>query len=1188
MENEVKLKFNNEITNLDNLKEYEKTLTNIKKIIGKLPKNFNINTSEYEKQINNINNSLDTTNNKLNDIQKVSKVAFNYTALKTFLRGLKNITKEMSSLVKKASDYGEDINLFQVAFDYDPNYREAERFVNTMTEMYGLDEDWLTRTTGIFKQLSNAMKLSVEQGTKLSKIMTQMSLDISSLYNLDVSKGSSVLQSALAGQTRPIRGATGADITQATLQQTLNELGIDQTITNLSYAEKRLVIIISLTRQLQTSVNDMAKTIEQPANQTRIMREQWERLTRAVGNVFLPIVKKVLPYVNAILMVMTEILNIVARLFGYRKEDFNAVAGVADSVLDLEDGLDGASESAEKLKRGLRSFDKLNNITTPTSSSSGVGASGLGGIDPKIWSAFNDAYDSYFKKLSNVNMEATKIRDRIMEWLGFTKLIDEETKDVSFKFDHITGGTVLGALAVGGIIFIGIKKIVDMLKTIKGITGIFKGKSNVSDVASEVAETISGSSKISSATKKFEVPNVKTVLKGMADLAIIVGGVVVLVEAIGLLNRIPYWRQNITEGIDTLKEVFWGIASISPPLLGLSVAMGIMGSIGVSSFAKGLADFAIVVGGTTGVVTAIGALLSIPYFKDFAMTGTDMLIKVFQGLWDIAVPLLGFTGYLLLMGLATPAPIALGLAGFAIVVGGLTTVLVALGALKQIEGFDWIVNEGGIVLSTLGKTIGEFAGSIVAGFVGKSFEGLEDVGTHLTNFMINATPFFERIGKVDNSSTEAVKNLASCILMLTASDLINGITRWLTGDTTSFEKFGKDLEAFAPHFKNYSEQIKGIDNETVIASANSAKALAQFAKELPNEGGVLAFYLGDNTLVKFSSYLPAFGKNLKTYSNNVSSLDTSVVKNSAESAKSIAELAKNLPNEGGLLSFYVGDNTLDKFSSYLPVFGTNMKKFSDNIKGIDNNVVDNTTKSAKSIAELAKNLPNSGGIVSWFTGDNKLSDLGLDLSKFGGHFKDYYNKIKDISLDKINQVTNGLKEIINMFITVKNNNLMTTMNDFANSLKNVANQSKNYFESSFSWSNGNNIGYNFGSGFANGMVNAIKNKKFPILEVSMQDGTSMGKYNIRAYADGGLPPVGQIFVANDRGAELVGNIGGQSFVANQNQVVDLLDRKLADAGGGIQNATFVVQVGDEKIGEVMLNNLQKMAKSNGKPITIGV
>ena len=90
------------------------------------------------------------------------------------------------------------------------------------------------------------------------------------------------------------------------------------------------------------------------------------------------------------------------------------------------------------------------------------------------------------------------------------------------------------------------------------------------------------------------------------------------------------------------------------------------------------------------------------------------------------------------------------------------------------------------------------------------------------------------------------------------------------------------------------------------------------------------------------------------------------------------------------------------------------------------------------------------------------------------------------------------------------------------------------------------------------------------------------------FANGGLPPVGQLFVANERGAELVGNIGGQSFVANQNQVVDLLDRKIANANTGIQNATFVVQVGSEQIGKVVLTDLQKMAKSNGKPITIGV
>ena len=89
------------------------------------------------------------------------------------------------------------------------------------------------------------------------------------------------------------------------------------------------------------------------------------------------------------------------------------------------------------------------------------------------------------------------------------------------------------------------------------------------------------------------------------------------------------------------------------------------------------------------------------------------------------------------------------------------------------------------------------------------------------------------------------------------------------------------------------------------------------------------------------------------------------------------------------------------------------------------------------------------------------------------------------------------------------------------------------------------------------------------------------------YAQGGLPSVGQMFIANERGPELVGQIGGQSFVANQNQMMDIIDKKLQNAGGGIKNATFVVQVGNEQIGKVVINDLNKMAKSNGKPIVIG-
>lgn len=199
----------------------------------------------------------------------------------------------------------------------------------------------------------------------------------------------------------------------------------------------------------------------------RILSEQWERLSRAIGNLFMPVISTILPYLNAVLMVLTEIINIIAGLLGFDTGDFDYFGGVSDSVLDLEENLEGATESANKLKSGLRGFDKLNVITTPTSASSGSGAGT--GIDPDIMDAFNDAFDEYNSKLEDVQMKAVKIRDAIMEWLGFTKEIDEVTGDVSFKFDHITGGTVLGALAVGGTIFTGVKTIFSILSKITGL-----------------------------------------------------------------------------------------------------------------------------------------------------------------------------------------------------------------------------------------------------------------------------------------------------------------------------------------------------------------------------------------------------------------------------------------------------------------------------------------------------------------------------------------------------------------------------------------------------------------------------------------------------------------------------------------------------------------------------------------------
>ena len=508
---------------------------------------------------------------------------FNYAVVGEFVRGLKSAFTTIGKLTDKSAEYLENINLFQVAFN--GAYEEAEKFVNQMTEMYGLDESKITKTVGIFKQLSNAMKLSVEEGTKLSTLMTQMSLDISSLYNIDIERASSVLQSSLAGQTKPIRGATGADITESTLQTTLSDIGIDRYVGDLNYAEKRLLIIISLTQQLKESTDDFGRTIESPANQMRILNEQWERLNRAVGNVFLPILETVLPYLNAIVMVLTEIINMIATLIGYNQEDYNYLNGVSDSAIELEESLGGASAKAKELKQGLRGFDKLNVIKTP---SSGDAGSGAGGIDPDLMNAFNDAFDSYQSKLENVTMKATKIRDAIMEWLGFTKMIDEETGKVYFKFEKLTGGTVLGALAVGGAIYSGIYGIVNLLKKLgfgtlfagvgnlfktigkaTGITALFKA------IGDGMGAWLAGLGSVKEIFTVFIIPALKTVGTKLGGIGLIIGGLVSVVN--GIKDAFSGDLFNgITDALQGVALIVAGIGLFVNPLITL-IALAVAG-----------------------------------------------------------------------------------------------------------------------------------------------------------------------------------------------------------------------------------------------------------------------------------------------------------------------------------------------------------------------------------------------------------------------------------------------------------------------------------------------------------------------------------------------------------------------------------------------------------------------------------
>lgn len=532
MDNEVKIQFKNSITGEKKLEKYKETLTQINSVLSGLD----------TKKIQDLKSGANDTKDMAKDIKNMSEktnAAFNYTTVRAFTRGLQRLTQTIGGYINKSSAFYENLNLLRVAFD--GNTEEADKFVNKLSEMYGLDESWGYRTVGIFKQLANSMGIANEMGTKMSKTLTQLSIDVSSLYNIDTDRAVSILSSALAGQTKPAR-SIGGDITQQTLQMTLDKAGIDRSITQLSYAEKRLVIITTLLGQLKNATDDWGKTLDSPANQTRILSEQWERLTRALGNIFLPIVYKILPYVNGILMVLTEIAkiigNIMAKIFGFKPEDLDFGSGVGQDLDIFGEKADNATAKTEKLKKsvmGLRSFDKIINISTPKNNGSGAGA-GATGISSDILNMANKAMDSYNKKLKNVKLQATEIRDKIMEWLGFTKIVDEKTREVSFKFDHITSGTVLGGLAVGGVIFKGVHTIYKVLSKIGLLKfpkfgTIFTSLKGISSVATKLISGI-----------KFT---------SLAEGSIIIGGIIFSAKT---LQKTYKANEEFRKKVDNVKK----------------------------------------------------------------------------------------------------------------------------------------------------------------------------------------------------------------------------------------------------------------------------------------------------------------------------------------------------------------------------------------------------------------------------------------------------------------------------------------------------------------------------------------------------------------------------------------------------------------------------------------------------------
>ena len=216
----------------------------------------------------------------------------------------------------------------------------------------------------------------------------------------------------------------------------LAELGItDRTINQMSQAEKQILRYIATMKQARAAMGDFAETIESPANQLKILKQQIVEARVAWGNLFMGMYANILPYVNAILMVLKELAKSIANIFGIQARDYNTGLASTEEIYDgISEGAGNASKATKELKRQILGFDQINNLTTPSNKGSGTGSgSGIGGIDQRLL----DAIKGYDNLMDKVTMKATQIRDRWMEILGFKKKINPLTGEIYFEYQGL-------------------------------------------------------------------------------------------------------------------------------------------------------------------------------------------------------------------------------------------------------------------------------------------------------------------------------------------------------------------------------------------------------------------------------------------------------------------------------------------------------------------------------------------------------------------------------------------------------------------------------------------------------------------------------------------------------------------------------------------------------------------------------
>lgn len=409
---------------------------------------------------------------------------------------LQRAIKGLFGAIEKSMNFSETVNYFEVAmrkigddasrkwqeYGYDSAESYSKSFSKRLKELtskmtgfeidsdgnalltnqknLGLDPDKVMQYQAQYAQMADSIGMTEEAALNTSKALTMLGTDWASLRNISFDQAWEKFASALAGQSRAVR-ALGIDITQATLQEYAYKYGIEAKVSEMNQATKAQLRLLAIIDQSKVAFGDLANTIQSPANQLRMLQQNFSNLARIIGNLFLPVIAKVLPYINGMVIALQRLFQWIGNLLGVKFSNINtSIGGMSDSIADIgeEDGIDNisnsandasdaigkANESAKKLKKTILGFDELNVLndnsndyssnTGKTQSSSNIPS--IGG-SPLLDSAIADALAEYEKAwndaFSKMENKASEFADKISD--SFKKIWDtaEPTREALKK-----------------------------------------------------------------------------------------------------------------------------------------------------------------------------------------------------------------------------------------------------------------------------------------------------------------------------------------------------------------------------------------------------------------------------------------------------------------------------------------------------------------------------------------------------------------------------------------------------------------------------------------------------------------------------------------------------------------------------------------------------------------------------------